>query len=67
MFFIVVEIVFGYLVEVVFGCEEGCLIFFGVVYDLFVLCELWLVIDVGGGSIEFIIGCGVVLLYIESV
>lgn len=51
-----VEEVFGYFVEVIFGCEEVCLIYFGVVNSMFDSGGCWLVSDIGGGSIEFIIG-----------
>lgn len=48
------------------GCEEVCLIYFGVFYLLVSSIENCLVFDIGGGLIEFIIGCEFELLLIES-
>lgn len=61
------ESALGHPVEVVSGREEGRLIFLGVAHDLPASREPRLVIDVGGGSTEFIIGRGVAPLHTESV
>jgi len=61
------EAALGHPVEVVSGREEGRLIFLGVAHDLPASREPRLVIDVGGGSTEFIIGRGVAPLHTESV
>ena len=61
------EAALGYPVEVVSGREEGRLIFLGAAHDLPSSREPRLVIDVGGGSTEFIIGRGLAPLHTESV
>src|SRR5487761_1877819 len=61
------EAALGHPVEVVSGREEGRLIFLGAAHDLPASREPRLVIDVGGGSTEFIIGRGVAPLHTESV
>lgn len=61
------ETALGHPVEVVSGREEGRLIFLGAAHDLPASREPRLVIDVGGGSTEFIIGRGVAPLHTESV
>lgn len=61
------EAALGHPVEVVSGREEGRLIFLGVAHDLPTSREPRLVIDVGGGSTEFIIGRGLAPLHTESV
>lgn len=67
VFLMLVEIVLGYVIEVVSGCEEVCLIYLGVVYvQLFKVDQCCLVIDIGGGFIEFIIGQGMQILECES-
>jgi exopolyphosphatase / guanosine-5'-triphosphate,3'-diphosphate pyrophosphatase len=48
----------GFPVEVVFGREEARLIYLGVAHSLQPSPERRLVIDIGGGSTEFIIGSG---------
>jgi exopolyphosphatase/guanosine-5'-triphosphate,3'-diphosphate pyrophosphatase len=50
------EAALGHAVEVVSGREEGRLIFLGVAHDLPASTQQRLVVDVGGGSTEFIIG-----------
>jgi exopolyphosphatase/guanosine-5'-triphosphate,3'-diphosphate pyrophosphatase len=50
------EAALGQAVEVVSGREEGRLIFLGVAHDLPASAQQRLVVDVGGGSTEFIIG-----------
>ena len=61
------EAALGHPVEIVSGREEGRLIFLGAAHDLPASREPRLVIDVGGGSTEFIIGRGLAPLYTESV
>lgn len=61
------EAALGHPVEVVSGREEGRLIFLGAAHDLPASREPRLVIDVGGGSTEFIIGRGLAPLHTESV
>jgi exopolyphosphatase/guanosine-5'-triphosphate,3'-diphosphate pyrophosphatase len=61
------EAALGHPVEVVSGREEGRLIFLGVAHGLPASREPRLVIDVGGGSTEFIIGRGLAPLHTESV
>ncbi|WP_049622966.1 Ppx/GppA phosphatase family protein [Frateuria defendens] len=61
------EGVLGHPVEVVSGREEGRLIFLGASHDLPASREPRLVIDVGGGSTEFIIGRSLAPLHTESV
>jgi len=67
VFLTAAESALGHPVEVVSGREEGRLIFLGVAHDLPASREPRLVIDVGGGSTEFIIGRGVAPLHTESV
>lgn len=61
------EAALGHPVEVVSGREEGRLIFLGAAHDLPASREPRLVIDVGGGSTEFIIGRSLTPLHTESV
>ena len=61
------EQVLGYPVEVVFGKEEARLIYLGVANSLRPSAEGRLVVDVGGGSTEFIIGTGLTPDLMESV
>jgi exopolyphosphatase/guanosine-5'-triphosphate,3'-diphosphate pyrophosphatase len=61
------EAALGHPIEVVSGREEGRLIFLGAAHDLPVSREPRLVIDIGGGSTEFIIGRGLAPLHTESV
>jgi exopolyphosphatase/guanosine-5'-triphosphate,3'-diphosphate pyrophosphatase len=61
------ETALGHPVEIVSGREEGRLIFLGASHDLPASRESRLVIDVGGGSTEFIIGRGVAPMHTESV
>ncbi|MDO1530144.1 Ppx/GppA phosphatase family protein [Fulvimonas sp. R45] len=61
------EAALGHPVEVVSGREEGRLIFLGAAHGLPASREHRLVIDVGGGSTEFIIGRGLAPLQTESV
>jgi len=66
-FLIAAETALGHPVEIVSGREEGRLIFLGASHDLPASRENRLVIDVGGGSTEFIIGRGLAPLHTESV
>src|SRR3954471_167426 len=52
------EAALGFPIEVVAGREEARLIYVGVAHDLPVTGEKRLVVDIGGGSTEFIIGSG---------
>ncbi|MDQ6647050.1 MAG: Ppx/GppA family phosphatase [Pseudomonadota bacterium] len=61
------EAALGHPIEVVSGREEGRLIFLGAAHDLPASREPRLIIDVGGGSTEFIIGRGLAPLHTESV
>ncbi|RAO75247.1 Ppx/GppA phosphatase family protein [Dyella jiangningensis] len=61
------ETALGHPVEIVSGREEGRLIFLGASHDLPASRESRLVIDVGGGSTEFIIGRGFAPMHTESV
>jgi len=61
------EAMLGHPIEVVSGREEGRLIFLGAAHGLPVSREPRLVMDVGGGSTEFIIGRGLAPLHTESV
>ena len=67
VFLAAAEAALGHPVEVVSGREEGRLIFLGTAHDLPASREPRLVIDVGGGSTEFIIGRGLAPLHTESV
>ncbi|MSQ71610.1 MAG: Ppx/GppA family phosphatase [Betaproteobacteria bacterium] len=62
-----VEAVLGFPVEVVFGREEARLIYLGVAHSQPPLQERRLVVDIGGGSTEFIIGTGLEPELVESV
>ena len=61
------EAALGHPIEIVSGREEGRLIFLGAAHDLPASREPRLVIDVGGGSTEFIIGKDFDALRTESV
>ena len=61
------EAVLGHPVNVVSGHEEARLIFLGVTHGLPLSDERRLVIDIGGGSTEFIIGHGLTPLHTQSV
>jgi exopolyphosphatase / guanosine-5'-triphosphate,3'-diphosphate pyrophosphatase len=61
------EAALGHPVEIVSGREEGRLIFLGSSHDLPASRDHRLVIDIGGGSTEFIIGRGTSPVLTESV
>src|SRR5690349_7397636 len=52
------ESALGFPIEVVAGREEARLIYLGVAHELPISHEKRLVVDIGGGSTEFIIGSG---------
>ncbi|NOZ54024.1 MAG: Ppx/GppA family phosphatase [Gammaproteobacteria bacterium] len=56
----------GHCIEIISGMEEARLIYLGVSYNLPVAKEHRLVIDIGGGSTEVIIGEGVEPMCMES-
>ena len=60
------ETALGYPIEIIAGREEARLIYLGVVYSLPQIDGKRLVVDIGGGSTEFIIGQGVNPLNLES-
>lgn len=61
------ELVLGFPVEVIFGREEARLIYLGVAHALPLSAERRLVVDIGGGSTEFIIGVGLEPRLMESI
>ena len=60
------EAALGYPIEIIAGREEARLIYLGVAYSLLQMDGKRLVVDIGGGSTEFIIGQGVNPLNLES-
>ena len=60
------ECVLGFPIEVIAGREEARLIYLGVAHGLPQSDEQLLVMDIGGGSTEFIIGHGLLPLKLES-
>ncbi len=60
------EIALGHPIEVVAGREEARLIYLGVAHSLTASPDKRLVVDIGGGSTEFIIGQGLKPLERES-
>lgn len=60
------ETALGYPIEIIAGREEARLIYLGVAYSLPQIDGKRLVVDIGGGSTEFIIGQGVNPLNLES-
>ena len=56
----------GFPIEVISGREEARLIYLGVAHSLPASAQKRLVVDVGGGSTEFIIGTGYEALLTES-
>jgi exopolyphosphatase/guanosine-5'-triphosphate,3'-diphosphate pyrophosphatase len=57
-FLVKAEAALGFPIEVVAGKEEARLIYLGVAHSLPVTAERRLVVDIGGGSTECIIGAG---------
>jgi exopolyphosphatase/guanosine-5'-triphosphate,3'-diphosphate pyrophosphatase len=66
-FLLPAETALGHPIEVVAGREEARLIYLGVAHDLAKSNQRRLVVDIGGGSTEFIIGHGYDALETESV
>ena len=60
------EAALGFPIEVVAGREEARLIYLGVSHELPASKEKRLVVDIGGGSTEFIIGAGYKPIKLES-
>jgi len=60
------EHVLGFPIDVISGLEEARLIYIGVAHELPPSDDNRLVIDIGGGSTEFIIGNGLEPLKLES-
>ena len=60
------EQVLGFPIEVIYGREEARLIYLGVAHGLTQSDDHLLVMDIGGGSTEFIIGHGLTPLKLES-
>jgi len=60
------EVALGFPIEVIAGREEARLIYLGVAHGLPQSDETHLVMDIGGGSTEFIIGKGLEPLKLES-
>jgi len=61
------EATLGFPIDVIFGREEARLIYLGVAHSLAPSPERRLVIDIGGGSTELIIGTGVEPELMESI
>jgi exopolyphosphatase/guanosine-5'-triphosphate,3'-diphosphate pyrophosphatase len=60
------EAAIGYPIEIISGEEEGRLIYMGVASVLTIPNEARLVIDIGGGSTELILGQGQEIRHVES-
>lgn len=60
------EQVIGYPIEIISGEEEGRLIYMGVASVLAAPAEKRLVVDIGGGSTELILGRGHEIQHVES-
>ncbi|MET0961361.1 MAG: Ppx/GppA phosphatase family protein [Noviherbaspirillum sp.] len=65
-FLLEAERAIGYPIEIISGEEEGRLIYLGVACSLANPGERRLVLDIGGGSTELIIGKGLDILTVES-
>lgn len=65
-FIVQAEHVLGFPIEVISGLEEARLIYLGVAHGLPQSDDNLLVMDIGGGSTEFIIGNGLTPLKLES-
>ncbi|MBX3701678.1 MAG: exopolyphosphatase [Dokdonella sp.] len=66
-FLLPAETALGHPIDIVSGREEARLIYLGVAHDLAQSQQRRLVVDIGGGSTEFIIGKGFEALRTESV
>jgi len=60
------EAAIGYPIEVISGEEEGRLIYMGVSNSIAIPGERRLVLDIGGGSTEVILGWGHEIVKVES-
>ena len=60
------ESLLGHRIHIISGVEEARLIHLGVIHNIDLADERHLVIDIGGGSTEFIIGESAEPLYLES-
>lgn len=60
------EAAIGYPIEIISGEEEGRLIYMGVATTISGENEERLVVDIGGGSTEIILGCGPHIRHVES-
>lgn len=60
------EMAIGYPIEIISGEEEGRLIYMGVACTLAPSVERRLVLDIGGGSTELIVGVGQNIEHVES-
>lgn len=65
-FLLAAERAIGYPIEIISGEEEGRLIYMGVANSLAGLNERRLVVDIGGGSTELILGKGQEIELVES-
>ena len=65
-FLLQAEAALGFPIEIIAGREEARLIYLGVSHDLPASNENRLVVDIGGGSTEFIIGTGLQPKQMES-
>ena len=61
------EAVLGFPIEIVFGREEARLIYIGVAHSLPPCPDRRFVVDIGGGSTEFVIGTGLEPELVDSV
>ena len=61
------EAALGHPIEIIYGAEEARLIYAGVCEDLGDVAEQRLVVDIGGGSTELVIGRGSEVRHVESV
>lgn len=61
------EAALGYPIEIISGREEASLIYAGVANAIAIPCERRIVVDIGGGSTEIILGEGHAIERVESV
>lgn len=66
-FILVANKVLGFEIEVISGAEEARLIYIGAMHSLSFMQDRRLVIDIGGGSTEFVVGAGYDPQVMESV
>lgn len=65
-FLTLAEATLGYPIEIIAGREEARLVYIGVAHSLPAAQHARLIIDIGGGSTECVIGTGMVPLIMES-